>query len=74
MTTKEKAELMRLLNLYQAELVIRNEANIKERGKHEHSWQGTYYHGVKAKFNHARVLASSLAVEISHEMKSIWQL
>ena len=48
MTLQEKSELVRLLNLYQADLLNLNRKNIKN-GKTEY-----FVHGVKAQYEHAR--------------------
>ena len=43
MQLAEKQELVRLLNLYQADLLIDNDNNIREAAKHpEKKWEGTY--------------------------------
>lgn len=72
MTLTDKQELARLLALYQQEMIEHNEANIAERKKHEHAWQGNYYEGAKAKYNHARIIAASLMVEIGRELKTYY--
>lgn len=75
MQLAEKQELVRLLNLYQAELVTANDANIREAEKHpEKKWEGNYKLGIKAQYEHARIIATKLAVEIGKEMKSYWDL
>lgn len=75
MQLAEKQELVRLLNLYQEELIQANDANVREAQKHpEKKWQGDYKLGVKAQYEHARVIATKLAVEIGREMKSYWEL
>lgn len=75
MQLAEKQELVRLLNLYQAELVVENDANIREAKKHpEKKWEGNYKLGIKAQYEHARIIATKLAVEIGKEMKSYWDL
>ena len=75
MQLAEKQELVRLLNLYQAELAAENDANIREAKKHpEKKWEGNYKLGVKAQYEHARIIATKLAVEIGKEMKSYWDL
>lgn len=75
MQLAEKQELVRLLNLYQAELIQTNDANIREARKHpEKKWEGDYKLGVKAQYEHARIIATKLAVEIGKEMKSYWDL
>lgn len=74
MTLLEKQQLVRLLNLYQADLLKLNEENIKEAKRHEKRYMGTYHLGVKAQYEHARIIANKLSVEIGKEMKSYWQL
>lgn len=75
MQLAEKQELVRLLNLYQAELIQANEANIREAQKlSEKKWYGTYKLGVKAQYEHARIIATKLALEIGKELKSYWEL
>lgn len=75
MKLAEKQELVRLLNLYQAELLMDNDNNIREAAKHpEKKWEGAYKTGVKAQYEHARVIATKLAVEIGKEIKSYWEL
>lgn len=75
MQLAEKQELVRLLNLYQAELAAENDANIREAKKHpEKKWEGNYKLGIKTQYEHARIIASKLAVEIGKEMKSYWDL
>lgn len=49
MTLQEKSELVRLLNLYQADLLNLNRKNI-QNGKTEY-----FVHGVKAQYEHARL-------------------
>lgn len=75
MQLAEKQELVRLLNLYQAKLGTANDANIREAKKHpEKKWEGNYKLGIKAQYEHARIIATKLAVEIGKEMKSYWDL
>jgi hypothetical protein len=75
MQLAEKQELVRLLNLYQAELITANDANIREAKKYpEKKWEGNYKLGVKSQYEHARIIATKLAVEIGKEMKSYWDL
>ena len=63
MQLAEKQELVRLLNVYQAELLNQN-------------WKNTEYfvHGVKAQYEHARIISTKLAAEIGREMKPYWDL
>ena len=76
MTLKDKMELVRLLNLYQNDLLDANEANIKEAAKYERGdkWKGDYTFGIKAQFEHARCIAQRLSVEINKSLKSSWQM
>ena len=75
MQIAEMQELVRLLNLYQAELVTENDANIREAKKHpEKKWEGNYKLGIKAQYEHARIIATKLAVKIGKEMKAYWDL
>ena len=75
MKLAEKQELVRLLNLYQAELLMENDNNIRETAKHTgKKWEGTYKIGVKAQYEHARVIAAKLSVEIGKSVKSYWEL
>lgn len=76
MTLKDKMELVRLLNLYQNDLLDANEANIKEAAKYEKcdKWKGDYTFGIKAQFNHARVIIRRLSVEIEKGFKSYWEI
>lgn len=75
MQLAEKQELVRLLNLYQADLLMDNDHNIREAAKHsEKKWEGNYKTGVKAQYEHARVIATKLSVEIGKAIKSYWQL
>ncbi len=49
MMIPEKQELVRLLNLYQTELLMDNDSNIQEAIKHSgEEWKGTYKPGVKS--------------------------
>lgn len=74
MTLTDKQELARLLALYQQEMIEHNEENITERNKHENRWEGNYYTGAKAKYNHARIIAASLTAEIGRELKTYYTL
>lgn len=68
MTLQEKLELVRLLNLYQADLLNLNRKNI-ENGKTEY-----FVHGVKAQYEHARIISTKLSVELGKEIKSWWEV
>lgn len=68
MTLQEKSELVRLLNLYQADLLNLNRKNIKN-GKTEY-----FVYGVKAQYEHARIISTKLSVELGKEVKSQWEV
>lgn len=75
MKIKEKQELVRLLHLYMEDIVEANEDNIKEAKKHnDKKWVGTYNLGLKAQYEHARILATRLSVEVGKEIKTYWEL
>ena len=75
MQLAEKQELVRLLSLYQTELLMDNDTNIRESAKHpEKKWEGTYKIGVKAQYEHARIIIAKLSVEIGKSVKSYWEL
>lgn len=75
MQLAEKQELVRLLSLYQADLLMDNDNNIREAAKHSgKKWEGTYKTGVKAQYEHARVIAAKLSVEIGKSVKSYYEL
>lgn len=75
MQLAEKQELVRLLNLYQTELAAENDANIREAKKHpEKKWEGNYKLGIKAQYEHARIISTKLAIEVGKEMKTYWDL
>ena len=75
MQLAEKQELVRLLSLYQTELLVDNDTNIREAAKHpKKKWEGTYKIGVKAQYEHARVIIAKLSVEIGKSVKSYWEL
>lgn len=75
MQLAEKQELVRLLNLYQADLLTDNDNNIREAAKHSgKKWEGNYKTGVKAQYEHARAIAAKLSVEIGKSVKSYYEL
>lgn len=61
MNLEDKKELVRLLNLYQAELLKEDTEN---RSK------GAWQIGIKAQYNHARIISSKLSQEISKAVYS----
>ena len=68
MTLQEKLELVRLLNLYQADLLNLNRKNI-ENGRTEH-----FISGVKAQYEHARIISTKLSVELGKGIKAWWEV
>lgn len=68
MTLQEKSELVRLLNIYQADLLDLNRKNI-QNGKTEY-----FVPGVKAQYEHARIISTKLSVELGKEVKSWWEV
>lgn len=76
MKVKEKQELVRLLNIYMDDLVATNDFNIKKVKEYGGKrWEcAELKTGVKAQYEHARIIASKLSVEIGKEMKSYWEL
>lgn len=68
MQLAEKQELVRLLNLYQADLLEQNQKNI-ETGRTEH-----FIPGVKAQYEHARIISTKLSVELGKGIKSWWEV
>ena len=64
MRTKEKQELVRLLHAYMEDIVAENERNTK----------GCYKSGLKAQYEHARIIATKMSVDIGKEIKTYWQL
>lgn len=62
MRRNEKAELVRLLNLYQAELLTRD---IKCKDT-------VMQLGVKSQYEHARVIAAKLSIELGKEIKAYY--
>lgn len=68
MTLQEKSELVRLLNLYQADLLNQNRKNI-ENGRTEY-----FVPGVKTQYEHARIISTKLSVELGKGIKSWWEV
>lgn len=63
------------MNLYQVELLEDNSSNIQEAVKHKgKKWKGNYKIGVKAQYQHARIIATKLSVEIGKQIKSYYEL
>lgn len=78
MTLSEKSELLRLLQLYQDDLLRKNRKNIETAdavAKDSLSFMdASYFYGIKAQYNHARLIARKLSVEIGKDVKSYWEL
>lgn len=73
MKLSDKQDLVRLLALYQQDLLKDNEHNIKEEEKHpDKPWQRKYKLGVKAQYEHARIISTKLSLEINKELKTSW--
>lgn len=64
MQLAEKQELVRLLNLYQADLLNQNRKNI------ENGIIKNFVHGVKAQYEHARIISTKLSVELGKCIKT----
>ena len=64
MKIKEKQELVRLLHLYMDDIVADSVKNN----------QNKYKCGLKAQYEHARIIATKLSVDVGKEIKSYWEL
>lgn len=64
MQLAEKQELVRLLNIYQQELLMENDSNIKIK----RTGEGYFKQGVRAQYNHARCIATRLSCQIGNEI------
>lgn len=77
MQLSEKQELVRLLGLYQSELLMENEENIRKKMRSNESPKKVvtdYSYGVKAQYEHAIIIIKKLSVEIGKELKANWEL
>ena len=75
MTINEKQELIKLLTLYMGEMVSCNNDNVRQVKNHGgRRYDADIKSGVKSQYEHARVLATRLAVEVGNEIKSYWEL
>lgn len=79
MTLYEKQELVRLLMIYQNDLVNDDARNKKELMRCEKNnlpkWKdGKFIHGVKAKYEHARIIVADLSMDIQNELTSNWEM
>lgn len=64
MTIPEKQELVRLLNLHQADLLDQNWENC------ENGITKDFVPGVKAQYEHARIISTKLSVELGKCIKT----
>lgn len=64
MTIPEKQELVRLSNLYQADLLDQNWENC------ENGITKDFVPGVKAQYEHARIISTKLSVELGKCIKT----
>lgn len=77
MQLSKKQELVRLLGLYQSELLVENEENIRKKMMSNEIPKKVvtdYSYGVKAQYEHARIIIKKLSVEIGKELKASWEL
>lgn len=77
MQLAEKQELVRLLSLYQNELLMENEENLRKKVRSKEIPKKIvtdYSYGVKAQYEHARIIIKKLSVEIGKEIMSSWEL
>ena len=78
MTLSEKSELLRLLQLYQDDRLRKTRENLETAdavAKNSLSFMdASYFYGIKAQYNHARLIARKLSVEIGKDLKSYWEL
>lgn len=73
MTLHDKQELVRLLNVYQSELIEQDRKNREYREKHREDtcYYGPLYSGVKAQYEHARCISRRLGVEVNRELSTL---
>lgn len=74
MQLAEKRELVRLLRLYQEEMLYENDANINDAmaciASGRELWQAEYVPGVKAQYEHARLIAKKLEIDIAKSIRT----
>ena len=74
MQLAEKRELVRLLRLYQEEMLCENDANINDAmacvAAGKELWQAEYTSGVKAQYEHARLIAKKLEIDIAKNIRT----
>lgn len=64
MTYEEKKSLVKLLNLYENE-ILELDSELKEKGEKWYDWS---YNGNKAKLNHIRIIRNRLSLDIENEI------
>lgn len=76
MNISEKQHLVALLHKYMDDLIATNDFNIKKAKNlgDKKKWETEFQFGVKTQYEHARIIASKLSVEIGKELKSYWEL
>ena len=77
MQLSENQEVVRLLGLYQSELRMEHDAKLRKKMRsNERPKQivTDYSYGVKAQYEHARLIIKKLSVEIGKELKASWEL
>lgn len=80
MQLAEKQELVRLLMIYQNDLVNDDSANRKELMRCEKNkisrWSkdANFKHGIKSKYEHARIIVADLSKDISEELLPNWRM
>lgn len=74
MQLAEKRELVRLLRVYQEEMLTENDANINDAmaciAAGKELWQAEYTSGVKAQYEHARLIAKKLEIDIAKGIRT----
>lgn len=64
MTFEEKKTLVKLLNLYENE-ILETDSELIEKGEKWYDWS---YNGNKAKLNHIRIIRNKLSLDIENEI------
>lgn len=65
MTIQDKKELVRLLHEYMNQIIIDDRLNTKENYKSA---------GLKAQYEHARIIATKLSIEVGKSIRAYWEL
>ena len=75
MTFDEKKELVRLLRMYQEEMLLADTANkMRTEAIDGNGSYIPFVQGVKAQYNHARLISQKLDFQISKQIKTgIWR-